>query len=186
MLFRVPRALVIAALVVAADGVARAEPVDLRLDTEPAAWVLRGYSIHLASTLPFAPRVVVGGTLYGFQVPDQLVELGGDNRAEDWDVRLRVGYGVFADYYLGDRAGWLVGGQLGFQQYRARGPATDAIFTDVIVLARGGYEWHPRGVGFYLMPWLGAAYTTTISGDPGAYHVFPVLPYAACDLGWRF
>jgi hypothetical protein len=181
-------ALVIAVLIVMG---ARAEsaPLDLRVDTEPAAWLLRGYSLHLASNLPFAPRVVVGGTVYGFAVPRQLVELGGDNRGDEWDVRLRVGYGVFADYYLGHapaRDGWLVGGQLGFQQYRARGPATDAIFTNVMVLARGGYEWHPRGVGFYLMPWLGAAYTTTISGDPGAYKVFPVLPYAACDLGWRF
>jgi hypothetical protein len=36
------------------------------------------------------------------------------------------------------------------------------------------------------MPWVGAAYTRTVSGDPGLYDVFPVLPYAACDLGWRF
>jgi len=161
--------------------------VDLRVDVEPAAWILRGYSIHLASTLPPAPRVVVGLTLYGFDVPGVLVGLGGDDHADDWDVRLRVGYGVFADAYFDEpRQGWLVGGQLGFQQYRARSAADDAIFTDVIALVRTGYEWHPGGHGGYLMPWVGAAYTTTISGDTGAYRVFPVLPYAAIDLGWRF
>ncbi len=161
--------------------------VDLRVDVEPAAWILRGYSIHLASTLPRAPRVVIGLTLYGFDVPRVLVGLGGDNRGDDWDVRLRVGYGVFADAYVDQpRQGWLVGGQLGFQQYRARSAADDAIFTDVVALVRAGYEWHPGGRGGYLMPWVGAAYTTTISGDPGAYRVFPVLPYAAVDLGWRF
>jgi hypothetical protein len=57
----------------------------------------------------------------------------------------------------------------------------------VMALVRAGYEWHPRdGSGGYLMPWIGAAYTRPVSGDPGAYHVFPVLPYAAVDLGWRF
>jgi hypothetical protein len=175
------------ALASAAGGsTARAEPVDVRVDVEPAAYLLEGYSIHLASTLPFAPRVTVGGTLYGFAVPRFLVEMG-DNDGDAWDVRLRVGYGVFADAFLGDRRdGWLFGGQIGLQQYRARGPATDAIFTDVVALIRTGYEWHPGDHGGYLMPWVGAAYTTTVSGDSGAYRVFPVLPYFACDLGWRF
>jgi len=180
------RALVIA--IVSCATRARAE--DVRVDVEPAAYLLSGYSIHLASTVPHAPRVTVGGTLYGFDVPRMLVELG-DNRGDDWNVRLRVGYGVFADAFLEDRRdGWLVGTQLGFQQYRATGPGPDggdAIFTNVMVLVRAGYEWHPAASsGAYLMPWIGAAYTHTISGDAGAYRVFPVLPYAACDLGWRF
>ncbi len=165
---------------------------DVRVDVEPAAYVLRGYSIHLASTLPQWPRVSVGATLYGFDVPGLLVGLG-HNQSDAWDVRLRIGYGVFADAFLDPsrRDGWLVGAQLGLQQYRARGPApatSEAIFTDAIILLRAGYEWHPlaRHAGAYLMPWVGAAYTRTVSGDPGLYDVFPVLPYAACDLGWRF
>lgn len=173
------------ALVAAAASGARGE--DVRVDVEPAAWILSGYSIHLASTVPRAPRVTIGGTLYGFDVPGMLVALG-DNRADDWDVRLRVGYGVFADAFLADRRdGWLAGVQIGLQQYRARGPGTDAVFTDVMALVRIAYEWHPvTASGAYLMPWIGAAYTRTVSGDPGAYDVFPVLPYAAVDLGWRF
>ena len=171
---------------------ATARAGDVRVDVEPAAYVLRGYSIHLASTLPMAPRVTVGATLYGFDVPGLLVGLG-HNDESAWDVRLRIGYGVFADAFLDPsrRDGWLVGAQIGLQQYRARGtaPATsDAIFTNVMILVRAGYEWHPwaRHEGAYLMPWTGAAYTRTVSGDPGLYDVFPVLPYAACDLGWRF
>jgi hypothetical protein len=180
------------ALCCALPARARAD-TDVRVDIEPAAYILRGYSIHLASTVPGAPRVSVGATLYGFDVPGMLVGLG-HNDSDAWDVRLRIGYGVFADAFLDPsrRDGWLVGTQIGFQQYRARGPApatTDAIFTDVMVLVRAGYEWHPlraRHDGAYLMPWVGAAYTTPVSGDPGLYDVFPVLPYAACDLGWRF
>jgi hypothetical protein len=186
------RSIVAIAIVCALGARAAAEPVDLRVDVEPAAWVLSGYSIHLASTVPGAPRAIVGGTLYGFDVPGMLVGLGNDN-SDAWDVRLRVGYGVFADYFLEDRRdGWLVGGQLGLQQYRATGPmpeTTSTVFTNAMALLRAGYEWHPfdgRARGAYFMPWLGAAYTWTVSGDPGAYHVFPVLPYAAVDLGWRF
>jgi len=183
---RAMRSAIVAISMLGMIASARADGVDLRVDVEPAAYALRGYSLHLASTMPFAPRLNLGGTLYGFDVPGMLIEMG-DNRATDWDVRLRVGYGVFWDYYFdAPRDGWLVGGQVGFQQYRATGLGTDAIFTDIMLLVRAGYEWHPRGGGGYLMPWVGAAMTGTVSGSAGAYDVFPVLPYAACDLGWRF
>ena len=187
-------ALSLAAAPASADDGASAG-VQLRVDVEPAAYVLRGYSAHLRVSLPQVRRLVVGTGAYGFDVPSLMVDLAPDNRGEDWDVRLVVGYNVFFDYFFAGQKtqGWEAGFQLGLQHYRARNPAAgdgDARFINAIALGRVGYEWHPWSVGFYFFPWLGLAYTTTVSGEArvGAepYDVFPILPYGAVELGWRF
>jgi hypothetical protein len=158
-----------------------------RIVVEPAAWVLHGYSVHVGATPPAAPRLVLSAGAYAFDVPSALVDLGSGNEGEAWDVRLFLGYGVFADYFVGrdvDR-GWVVGAQLGAQHYQATLGTDESRFVSGLVLARAGYEWHPWGYGGYLFPWVGAAFTVRVAGDPGAYDTIPVQPYAAIDLGWR-
>jgi hypothetical protein len=186
----VKRALV-AALVLAAAGTARAERPDLRVDVEPAAYVLRGFSVHLRAAVPWQPRLVAGLGAYGFDMPQMLVDLAAGNRDEDWDVRLFLGTNVFADYFFGasPREGWLAGGQIGLQHFRAERDAQEEIVVTLVFMARVGYEWHPwETSGFYLFPWLGAAYTPEIdrTGDDLGYETPAVTPYGAVELGWRF
>jgi hypothetical protein len=182
---------VVIALAVAAP--ARADRPDLRVDAEPVAYVLRGYSIHLRVATPWQPRLIAGVGAYGFDYPRMLVELAPGNRDEPWDVRLVVGTNLFADYFFGRRArdGWFAGGQLGVQRFRVRRGGDEAVVVTGIVMARAGYEWHPwRARGFYLLPWLGAAYGPVLGEaaelDGDRYQVAPVVPYGAVELGWRF
>jgi hypothetical protein len=167
----------------------------LRVDVEPVAYILRGYSVHLRVALPPMPRLVAGLGLYGFDLPSALVELDADNRDEPWDVRLTLGYNAFVDYFFGGAAdhGWEAGAQIGLQRYRAENPdagAGAAHFTNLLLLTRVGYEWHPWRLGFYFFPWLGVGYTREVDGDTRVgdqrYGVSPLVPYGAVELGWRF
>ena len=187
---------VVAAALLAAAGTAHAERPDLRVDVEPAAYVLRGYSVHLRAALPWQPRLVAGLGAYGFDMPQLLVDLAPGNRDEDWDVRLFLGTNVFADYFFGASArdGWLAGGQFGFQHFDVTHAGETQTVVTLLLMARVGYEWHPwrtgGGRGFYLFPWLGAGYTPAIGGDDDfgddTYEVPIVTPYGAVELGWRF
>ena len=95
---------------------------------------------------------------------------------------------------LSPRDGWLVGAQIGLQHHRVRNPlmapGEEARYVNLLLLARLGYEWHPRSWPFYLFPWLGAALTPKVGGESqvGAeeYDVPIVMPYGAVELGWRF
>jgi len=187
------RGLAVAAVtaVVTADPAAADRP-DLRVDVEPAAYVLRGYSVHLRVATPWHPRLVAGVGAYGFDMPSLLIDLAPGNRDEAWDVRLSLGTNVFFDYFLGAHAdhGWLAGAQLGVQHYRIRHGGDEQTVVTLLVLARVGYEWHPFAQGFYLFPWLGAAIGPVIGGQTmvggDTYDVAPVVPYGAVELGWRF
>lgn len=144
-----------------------------RIDVEPAAFVLRGYSVHLGVEPPAAPGWIFSAGAYGFDVPQLLTP-------DDWDARV-FGAGVFADRRI--HRDWIVGGQVGAQWYDASRAGVAARSRHLLILARAGYEWHPRGIRFYFFPWAGAAWTPRVSGD---YDAGSVQPYAAVDLGWRF
>ena len=158
-----------------------------RIDVEPAAWVLDGYSVHVGVTPERFPRLVVSAGAYAFDVPRPLVDLGSGNQGEPWDVRLYLGYGVFADYFVAAAPdhGWVVGAQLGAQHLQASIGDRSFRWVDALAMVRAGYEWHPWGHGGYLFPWVGAAFTPEVSGDHGFYDTVPVQPYVAIDLGWR-
>jgi hypothetical protein len=179
-------------VMLAASGTAAAERPVLRVDVEPAAYVLRGYSVHLRATNPWVPRLVGGVGAYGFDMPRMLVDVAAGNRDEPWSVRLVVGANVFADYFFGAHAdhGWLAGAQLGVQHYRVRRAGEEGRVDTLLLMARVGYEWHPWRQGFYLFPWLGAALGPVLGDVPAvdgdAYDVAPVVPYGAVELGWRF
>ncbi len=183
----------VVAIALLAARPARAERPDLRIDAEPVAYLLRGYSVHLRVALPWKPRLVAGIGAYGFDWPRGLVDLAPGNRGEAWDVRLFLGSNLFADYFFGARPrdGWFAGGQIGVQHFRVRHAGDEQTVVTLIVMARAGYEWHPWPArGFYLLPWLGGAYGPVIGGEQEVggdrYEVPPVVPYAAVELGWRF
>jgi len=179
-------------IVVVMAAPAHAERPDLRVDVEPVAYVLRGYSVHLRVALPWQPRLVAGIGAYGFDMPDLMVDLAPANRDEDWDVRLLVGSNLFADYFFGAHPdhGWLAGAQIGAQRFRVRHEGDEGAVDTLVLMARVGYEWHPWPRGFYLFPWLGAVYQPVIGGDRQVggdeYAVPPIVPYGAIELGWRF
>jgi hypothetical protein len=148
-----------------------------RVDVEPAAWFLA------------FPRVLLSTGAYAFDMPAMLMTMTGED-PDAWDGRLSLGAGVFADVFVGEHVdrGWVVGAQLGMQRYEVVDRATMERhqFDCALLLLRAGYEWHPRGLGGYIFPWVGAAITPEVGGDSGAYDPRPVVPYVTLDLGWRF
>jgi hypothetical protein len=167
------------------------DPLHVRIDVEPAAYVLRGYSAHVKLSPPAIPRLVVGVGAYGFDVPRLMVDLGAGNKDEAWDARLVVGGGVSVDGFFGHHRdhGWIAGGQIGAQRYRVRLDGDEASYTTLLLLGRVGYEWHPWGRNFYFFPWLAAAFTPQIGGETRAggddYDTISVVPYGAVELGWQ-
>ncbi len=157
-----------------------------RLDVEPAAWFLGGYSVHVGVQPPAAPRLLLSVGAYAFEVPDLLLDLAGNDPAA-LDVRLYLGYGATVDYFLDASAddGWVVGGQLGAQHHQTTVGSETRRYVNALILLRAGYEWHPGGHGGYVFPWLGAAFTPRLSGDASDVDTLPVTPYLTIDVGWR-
>lgn len=160
-----------------------------RIDIEPAAWFLHGYSVHVGVQPPAFPRVLLSTGAYAFDMPGMLMTMTGED-PQMWDGRLTFGAGAFADVFVGEHVdrGWVLGGQLGFQRYEVvdRMSGGRQAFDCALVLLRGGYEWHPRGIGGYVFPWAGVAITPEVGGDSGTYDPRPLVPYVTLDLGWRF
>lgn len=175
----------------------RASPVSAEID--PATFLLRGYSAHVRLAPRSWPRWTVGVGVYALDLPAAMVDLVPANRAEDWQVRLRLGYGLFVDRLLWRRAGGqpdegvLAGVQIAAQHFRVRndrlGPES-AKMVNWLLMPRIGYLLRPFAARFYLLGWLGLGGTGRISGDArvgaDSYQVFPVIAFAAVHLGWSF
>jgi hypothetical protein len=165
----------------------------LMVETDPSTFVLGGFAAHVRAQ-PEASHLALGVGAYALDFPDLLVDLDGANRDQGWDVRLRLGVGLFADYYLAPAPrAWFFGVQLAAHDYRYRNdhaPGQEAHAVDAVVMPRVGYLWRPFAAGFYVMPWLGVGATAQLSGSRrvGAqtYDLFPVIPFATLHVGWQF
>lgn len=172
---------------------ARAAPeTHVLVETDPATFGFRGFAGHLRVQPASTPHWTFGAGLYAMNLPGLLVDTNPDNRDEGWDVRLRLGAGLFADYaWSADGDGPVVGLQTAIHAWRATaaGAVTDERFTSALLMARLGYLWRPRDGGFFVMPWIGLGLTRRIAGDDereGGYATAPVMPMAALHVGWRF
>jgi hypothetical protein len=173
---------------------AHADPTSIMVETDPSTFVLKGYAAHVRVALP-DNHFAFGGGVYGLDFPSVVVDLNPDNRARGWNVRLQLGAAAFADYYFRPQPrGFFVGAQLAAQEYRYTNdlaPGQSATSVNLLAMPRVGYQWQPfDSAGFYVMPWLGLGVTAPIAGEhriaQNNYSVFPLLPFAAVHVGWRF
>jgi hypothetical protein len=188
-----PLGSLIVALAVGAGAWPAAARPAIMVETDPSTFALGGFAAHVRAQ-PEASHLAFGAGAYALDFPGLLVDLDGANRGQGWDVRLRLGVGLFGDYYLepAPRA-WFVGVQLAVHDYRYRNdgaPGLEARAVNGVVMPRVGYLWRPFAAGFYVMPWLGVGATAQLSGSRrvGAkeYDLFPVIPFATLHVGWQF
>lgn len=158
------------------------------VEVDPSTFVLGGFSAHVRFEPRPAQRWLVGAGLYALDLPSLVVDLNPANRDEAWDVRFRLGYGVFVDRLLGHgRGGPSVGIQVALQHMGAGQPnAEQARFVNALVMPRVGYTVHPFDGRFYVFGWLGVGATGTVAGRTGGYDVFPAVAFAAVHAGMRF
>ena len=168
------------------------------VESDPSTFLFGGFSAHLRLA-PSSQQWMVGLGVYALDLPRAMVDLVPANRGEGWDVRLRLGYGLFVDRMLGARQagqrheGALVGVQIAAQHLRIRNEqlgSTSASSMNWLIMPRIGYLFRPFDAGLYLLGWLGVGATGRLSGDTrvgaDSYQVFPVIAFAALHLGWSF
>jgi len=192
-------AVFVAALVSASSAAAQstsdapAVPLQVMLETDPATFVLSGFSAHLRVASGHLPGLAVGVGVYGLNLPDFVPALHPDND-DGWSLRLDRGLGLFVDYHPAGRPeGLFVGLQAAHQRYTAsregQGGA-DVVSDTLLMMPRVGFLWHPaRNLGLYLMPWLGVGASIELDRDGDArpeYHTLPVLAFATMHVGWAF
>lgn len=163
------------------------------IETDPATFLLDGYSLHFRFTPSSAEHWVFGAGIYAMEFPGFLRNIVLTNADSDLDLKLTHGYGLFSEYYLrADRQGWFVGGQVAVTQFELHNPSlgSDAHYTTLLIMPRIGYRWYPFQNRFYLLPWLGAGYTPRLSGETSVgskrYHLSNFLPLFALHLGYDF
>lgn len=168
----------------ALSGSARADAAPPRWDIEidPAAYALRGYSVHLGLNAGHL-RYDLGA--YAADVPRWA------RGNEGFDVSMR-GFGIKAQYFFdGERhEGWFVGAGFGPTQERLKNRTAGAQLSRTLygLGAEAGYRFD-LGRGFYATPWVGFDYMprardVDVSGK--VYEDKRVMPFAAVHLGYRF
>lgn len=165
----------------------------LAIETDPSTFAFGGFAAHVRVS-PARSHVALGVGAYAMDFPKVLVDSLPGNRGEDFGVRLRLGVGLFGDWFpREDLQGWFVGAQLAVQRYRytnEAAPDATGSATNLLLMPRVGYLYQPFDAGFYLQPWVGLGLTTRVAGEARVgsheYALFPLVPYAALHVGWRF
>ena len=153
----------------------------VEVEADPIAYVLNGYSGHLAYVFDPA-RVSVG--VFGVDVPQFF------HGNEGWDLRSR-GATVKVDYLISKLKGLFVGIDTGYQRSEYTLESAEETEDQDLFGAgvRTGYRYFFRDTGFYVVPWVSVSYQfnaedIVINGErfeQGQVQVFPTL-----HLGWRF
>jgi hypothetical protein len=135
----------------------------------------------------------MGAGAYAMDFPDFMVALDPKNAEKDWKVRLSMGLGLFTEYHFSAiNQGWFAGSQAGIQRFEIEKKAAigSARFSNLLLMGYGGYAWRLFASGFYIKPWAGIGYTSTLSGKAevvGAqYEVLPITGFATLHLGYMF
>lgn len=153
----------------------------VEVEADPIAYVLDGYSGHLAYV--FNPvRVSVG--VFGVDVPEFF------HGNEGWALSSR-GATMKVDYLIPNLGGFFVGLDTGYQRATLTLESTSASEDQDVfgVGARTGYRVTFPGTGFYLVPWVSVSYLfnpddVVLDGETfeqGSVQVFPTV-----HLGWQF
>lgn len=158
----------------------------LEIETDPLAYVLRGYSAHAAITYGEF-RTSVG--VYGIEPPDFL-------KGNDAFYVFTSGFDFKTDYLFGSARGVHAGIQATYS--RDRIGLIDATYRENLwglnIGIRGGYRFlfgkaenHYRG--FYIAPWAALMYNPspkTVRHGDADYKQAAWFPFPTLHVGWRF
>lgn len=165
----------------------------LSLEIDPATFVFGGYSAHLRIQPKSCQHLLVGLGAYAMDMPEPMVNINAKNRNNGWNVRINQGLGLFGEYYFGHvNEKFFTGAQIGLQEYKLENDNAEGStnFTDLLVMAYGGYSWKPFNNGFYLKPWAGIGYLRELSGSNNlngdVYDKSPITMFATLHMGFQF
>ena len=167
---------------------------EFSIETDPATFVFNGYAIHLRVKPVGMDHWLFGLGTYAMDMPEALIDLNKANKAQGWQVRLKQGYGLFAEYYFAkSNQGLFVGGQAAFQKFglqKGGFEGVEADFYNVLFMPYAGFSWRPFKNNFYLKPWGGIGVTDKLSGSNqiggSEYDISPVVPFVTLHLGYTF
>ncbi len=175
------------------------------IETDPLPLFLGGVSGHFGWSPAKLPSFTFGlGLAGGIEYPDAFINMTEENRDQGWEVRINQGMGIWAHYHFSDdRNGWFAGIQLFTQEMRLKNadfPGETDDTNTVMMSLQGGYLWYPFSkAGFYLRPWGGFGFQSTVSGSFEPDRVDPDLivgdkgfvlarfmPFATVHIGYSF
>jgi len=109
------------------------------------------------------------------------------------DVRLNSGVGLFGEYHFSEtNKKWYVGAQLALQEYKIQKDFYDgeSKYSNVLLMALGGYTLQPFEFPVYFKFWGGLGYTGQVSGENtignAEYDIAPLLMFGALHIGYTF
>jgi hypothetical protein len=151
------------------------------IETDPLAFALKGYSLHVARETG-AYRFSVGA--FAADVPEWV------HGNEGFESSVR-GVGLKLHHYLSpSRTGTFVGAELSSVRTRIeRTDLSQAVFRDSVNIGvEAGYRYE-LGRGFYATPWIAVSYDLDAADVPVGDRVFKWRAaggFAAIHLGYRF
>ena len=161
------------------------------VETDPATFVLGGFSAHLR--IPIADSGwTIGAGIYGLNIPDFVTDLSETNRSGGYHSSIEKAYALFVDYHFsGEPEGWFVGMQSAYQYWGIEkdGSSEDGNLGTILLMPRGGYLWRPiQDSQFYLLPWVGAGAQLELFRTEGAagYEQPVFTAFATVHVGYRF
>lgn len=160
--------------------------IHLELETDPIAYLLKGYSFHAAVTHHHF-RYSLG--IFGIDPPDFLLT------NDAFDV-FTNGVDFKTDYLFNkDTKGLFVGVQANYGRDRIKyGSSFSQDIWGLNLGIRTGYRFmfgknDQASKGFYLVPWTALLYATnakTIIHDGQEYQQAKWVPFPTLHIGWRF
>lgn len=166
----------------------------ISLEIDPATFVWKGYSAHLRIQPAHSKHFQIGAGVYSMEMPDFLVDLNSHNKGKGWNAKIKLGYGIFAEYYFSEvNKGWFAGGQTSMQTYTVSNNnfTGEADHTNFLVMGYAGYSWKPfSNNDLYVKPWAGIGSVSRVSGTTtiadNKYNVAPVTMFATLHIGYTF
>lgn len=176
------------------NSFAQAQKTRFSLEVDPATFAFSGYSLHLRIQPAKSSHLLLGAGIYSLQLPQLLVDFNPENKDKGWSSKIKLGYGLFGEYYFSKvNRKWFVGGQTSLQSYTIKNTAhsEEATFTNVLLMTYGGYVWAPfKNNSLYFKPWAGIGYTSKISGQnqiaDKKYDIAPITMFVTLHVGYTF
>ena len=165
----------------------------ISIEIDPATFAFSGYAFHLRVQPKNSDHLLLGMGAYAMDFPSVLVDLNSNNKDDGWDVRLNSGLGLFGEYHFSEvNKKWYVGAQLALQEYKIQKDFYDgeSKYSNILLMALGGYTLQPFEFPVYFKFWGGLGYTGQISGENAVgnaeYDISPLLMFGALHIGYTF
>lgn len=165
----------------------------ISLEIDPATFVFNGYSGHIRIQPRQSEHMLYGAGIYAMDMLSVFVNLNPENRNENWDVRLNLGYGLFGEYHFREvNQSFFTGAQVSIQDYKVEQKEVNAKaeFSNILAMPYFGYTLQPFEFPLYFKLWGGVGYTSKISGSNELqgqeYDVSPIAMFATFHVGYTF